>query len=377
MASGAFGQLHLTEPKEVRAPKAHHTHHAKEEKGSNGMESEGEDAGQHGEHPQPRAARRRSASVTSLFGQSARRRSSHAEDAKPNGRDSSAGRGTECVREENPYVATFRRFISAPPPGPFSLYPLPLVLTRVFAAKYDDLTEKLDSFIADSLACKTSLAALALTDDERQRVSLLDTNASCSSFKLNKYLSRKYEAESSKKQLEDKISSKQFARLRRVGKAPPSLHPDDIDAAYKTPRPNVAPAMFAAVEPKSEVILSRPQTSMKKRIEEMGADVDTIALGVGGGGHDMSASSNVVYTVNRLLLKSNHGGVPWSPKDLPLIESARARTEQIRPESFEETCSTPPHSHSLQSISAACNDNSPSSPQIALSPGASLLAQNS
>ncbi len=384
VASGAFGQLHLTEPKEVRAPKAHRTHHAKEDKGSNGMESDGEDARLHGEHHRPRPARRRSSSVTSLFGQSVRRRSSHAEDAKLNGRDLSAGRVAECVREENPYVATFRRFISAPPSKPFSLCLLPLLLTHVFAAKYDDLTEKLDSFIADSLACKTSLAALSLTDDERQRVSLLDANASCSSFKLNKYLSRKFEAESSKKQLEDKLSSKQFARLRRLGKAPAFLHPDDIDAAYKTPRPNVPPAMFAAVETKNEVTLSRPQTSMKKRIEEMGANVDTIALGVGvdrvsgsggGGDDDVSASSNVVYTVNRLLLKSNHGGMQWCPKDLPLIESARARTEQMRPQSFEETCSTPLHSHSLQSISsqsisAALNANS-SSAQIAHASGAS------
>ncbi len=39
-----------------------------------------------------------------------------------------------------------------------------------------DMTEKLDVFIADSLACKTSLSSLAFTDVERQRISLLDSN---------------------------------------------------------------------------------------------------------------------------------------------------------------------------------------------------------
>ena len=61
-----------------------------------------------------------------------------------------------------------------------------MILTPAFAAKYDDMTEKLDSFIADSLACKTSLAALSWTDDERQRMTFIDTNTSGSSYKLNK-----------------------------------------------------------------------------------------------------------------------------------------------------------------------------------------------
>ena len=120
------------------------------------------------------------------------------------------------------------------------------------AAKYEDMTEKLDVFIAESLACKTSLVSLACTDDELQRISLLDSNAQCSSHRLGKYLQRKFDAESSKKQLEDKAAaaSKQAARLRRMGVKPPALLLEDPDAAYKTPRPPVTPAMFALPEPK-------------------------------------------------------------------------------------------------------------------------------
>ena len=199
------------------------------------------------------------------------------------------------------------------------------------------MTEKLDVFIADSLACKTSLSSLAFTDDERQRISLLDSNASCSSHKLNKYLSRKYDAESSKKLLEEKAAaaSKLASRLRRMGVKPPPLVLDDPDGAYKTPRPQVSAAMFAVVEHKKESSLSRPQTSMKSRIEDMGAHVDSLALGVGGSdavgsSGDGSQSGNVTFAVNRLLLKSSQGGRPWSHKDVPLIDSARARIVQMR-----------------------------------------------
>jgi hypothetical protein len=242
---------------------------------------------------------------------------------------------------------------------PFALC-LCLILTPAFAAKYDDMTEKLDSFIADSLACKTSLAALSWTDDERQRMTFIDTNTSGSSYKLNKYLTRKFDAESSKKHLEEKTAAaKQAARLRRMGVKPgPVPAHDDVDAAYKTPRPYVDPAAFAVVEAKNETTLSRPQTSMKNRIEEIGARVDAAALNVGssGGGDDASASSNLAVSVNRLLLKSSQGVRPWSQKDLPLIESARARIVQMRAAAADEASLTQLQSQTVN----------PSSPHVAV-----------
>ena len=71
---------------------------------------------------------------------------------------------------------------------------------------------------------------------------------------------------------------------------------------------------------------------MKKRIEEMGAHIDTLAFSTEGsaGGDDVSASSSVTSAVSRLLLKSSQGDKPWSQKDLTLIEGARTCIAHMR-----------------------------------------------
>jgi Ran GTPase-activating protein (RanGAP) involved in mRNA processing and transport len=249
---------------------------------------------------------------------------------------------------------------------------------RVAAAKYDDLTEKLDTYIADSLACKTSLVTLACTEDERQRMSLLDSNTSCSSHKLNKYLSRKFDAESSRKQLEEKAAaaSKQPARLRRLNAKSllSVMQPEEVDAVYKTPRQlpqSLQASLFEEARPKAEAAMSRPQTSMKNRIEQMGAHLDALALNVDAsvGGDQASASSHVTLALNRLLLKSSQGHRPWNQKDLPLIESARARTVQIRAAHMLDTESNPLGAHP-SACSAVVAAASPSSSAAILLPSA-------
>ena len=114
VASSAFRQLFVTEPKEVQAYKGPHTHHAKEAKGSNCSDAlEGDDSGAQGEHhghPSKPVRRRSSIVMGSLLGQGARRRSVHQEGGKMHGRD--AGSGNVSEAKESTYVTSFKRFIS-------------------------------------------------------------------------------------------------------------------------------------------------------------------------------------------------------------------------------------------------------------------------
>ena len=199
-------------------------------------------------------------------------------------------------------------------------------------------------------------------------MTLLDNSAATSSHRLNKYLTRKFDAESSRKQVEDKAAaaSRQPLRLRRLN-SKTLMHVDEVDAVYKTPRHAAHPAALEEAKPKADAVLSRPQTSMKKRIEEMGAHLDTLAFSAEGsaGGDDVSASSSVTFAVSRLLLKSSQGDRPWSQKDMPLIEGARSCIEHMRDDDAAETSSAPadarPTKPSPQASAASPHSHAPSS----------------
>ena len=119
VAGSVFRLLPVKDPKDVQAPAG--GHHAKEEKGSVRTEQTGgADSVQSCESPdlQPRpSTRRRSSSIHGSLGLHANvshRRASHVEDVKVHGKDAAASKVLESSKDEKPYVASFRRFISEP-----------------------------------------------------------------------------------------------------------------------------------------------------------------------------------------------------------------------------------------------------------------------
>jgi hypothetical protein len=113
VAGSVFRQLNVAAPKDVPAVAGHH---AKEEKSSIGTDTFGGDSASLGDPtalPSRSPARRRSSTVGLFQDQrgSGRHRSAHPDEGKTHGRDG-GGRATEPSREDNQYVASFRRFIS-------------------------------------------------------------------------------------------------------------------------------------------------------------------------------------------------------------------------------------------------------------------------
>jgi hypothetical protein len=114
VASSVFRQLCVSEPKEVRAPVQHHAQEEKFLGGTDSAADAGFQADLHGHPPRSPPQRRRSSIAGgSLLAPGARRLSSNQEDGRVHGRDSGSGAAESSkAGEENPYVASFRRFIS-------------------------------------------------------------------------------------------------------------------------------------------------------------------------------------------------------------------------------------------------------------------------
>ena len=123
VAGSVFRQLPVKDPKDVQAPAGAH-HHVKEEKGAGWTEQTGgADSVQQGEalEQQPRLpTRKRSTSIHGSLGlpsaNASHRRNAHVEDSKV-GKDGAAAKVSESSKDEKPYVASFRRFISKLPPA--------------------------------------------------------------------------------------------------------------------------------------------------------------------------------------------------------------------------------------------------------------------
>ena len=151
VASSVFRQLCVTEPKEVQAPVQHHAQEEKFLGGTDSAADAGFQADQHGHPPRSPPQRRRSSIAgSSLLAPGGRRLASNQEDGRLHGRDSGSGAAESSrAREENPYVASFRRFISTQHINNCVVVrALSTKLMHVIVAKYDNMTERLDSYIA-------------------------------------------------------------------------------------------------------------------------------------------------------------------------------------------------------------------------------------